>query len=172
MGSFIEQGDGAEMINLPAVMFPEYVEIFGSKVLHVQSNYLDFDQSVSDLSESNITLIRKQSREDLDWLIETHAYLPFSRKGTITLKGDKRIKKGTNIRMFGTGEIYHVDNVSNSGSYSEQQDRTTVLQVSHGLVEKYLPNYFKLIDIQHGTENSWKVNQDIFKFFIQRKQFL
>jgi len=172
MGSFIEQGDGAEMINLPAVMFPEYMEIFGSKVLHVQSNYLDFDMSVSDLSDSNIEAIRKQSREDMDWLIETHAYLPFTRKGTITTKGDRRIKRGMNIRYFPTGEIFHVDSVTNAGSWGDRSDRATVLQVSHGMVEEHLDKYFKLIDIHHEEQkNTWQVNQDMFKFFIQRKQF-
>lgn len=172
MGSFIEQGDGAEMINLPAVLFPEYVEIFGSKVLHVQSNYLDFDMSVSDISESNIESIRKQSREDMDWLIETHAYLPFTRKGNITIKGDRRIKRGMNIRYFPTGEVFHVDAVSNMGAFGEKSDRATVLQVSRGMVEQHLDKYFKLIDIHHSEQkNTWQVNQEIFKFFIQRKQF-
>lgn len=172
MGSFVEQGDGAEMINLPAVMFPEYVELFGSKVLHVQSNYLDFDMSVSDVSESNIENIRKQSREDLDWLIETHAYLPFTRKGSITTKGDRRIKRGMNIRYFPTGEIFHVDNVVNVGTFGDTSERYTTYQVSRGMVEEHLEKYFKLIDIHHEEQkNTWQVNQENFKFFIQRKQF-
>lgn len=172
MGSFVEQGDGAEMINLPAVMFPEYMEIYGSKVLHVQSNYLDFDLSVSDLSVSNISAIREQSREDLDWLIETNSYLPFTRKGSITIKSDRRIKRGINIRLMGTGEIYHVDNVSNVASLGESNERSTTISVSRGMVEEYMDKYFKIVDIKHENQNnSWQVNQDIFKFFIQRKQF-
>ena len=73
---------------------------------------------------------------DLLYVIETHAYLPFTRKGTITINGDRRIKKGTFILFEPTQEIFHVDSVSNSYSATTNQiDRTTTLEVSRGMKE-------------------------------------
>ncbi len=172
--SIFGNDDNAGFLTLfPAVMFPEYMEIWGSKILEVTSNYLDFDASVSDLSDTNLENIKKQALEDLDWLIETNCYLPFTRTGTITIKPDRRIKKGMCIRNYGTGEIFYVDSVVQTRTYMETVDGVTVLKVSRGMVEEYLDKYFKIINLRKNgnTTDAWKVNQDVFKFFLKRAQY-
>lgn len=174
MGSIIDVSDGNMMIELPAVLLPEYLEVWGMKTLDIQTNYLDFDMSIGTETQSNLQNILKQGEDDLDWLIESHAYLPFTRTGTITLKGDRRIKRGMNIRHFATGEVFHVDAVSNIANLTDTTERLTTLTVSHGIVEKHFGKYFNIVNLKRNgrTSETWSVNQDIFKFFLQRKQFI
>lgn len=160
---------------LPAVIFPEYLKIFGNKMLKVDSNYLDFDFSDNTQSQADIDKIIKQHREDMDFLIETTAYLPFTRCGRIVIKKDRRIKKGINIRYMPTGEIFHVDGVAHTLNFVEgAPEASTVLEVSRGMVEQHYDKYFRLINLYRRggeTKNTWKVNNDIFNFFLQRRQY-
>lgn len=60
--------------------------------------------------------------------------MPFTRQGTITLYGDRRIKRGSWVYFVPTGELYYVEQVSNTfKSVGESIQRTTSLQVSHGM---------------------------------------
>jgi hypothetical protein len=172
LGSLIESTDGQNLIVLQAILLPEFVEFFGLRNLHVSSNYLDFDMSVSNLTEANLQHLIDQHQEDLGWLIESNCYLPFTRKGSITIKGDRRIKRGMNIRHFGTGEVYYVDSVSNTASFSNTSDRSTTLQVSRGMVEKDIEKYFNITNREKiGGKINWNVNRDIFKYLMQKRQF-
>ena len=185
---FGNSDNGAYLALFPSVMFPEFVDIWGSKVLSVTSNMIDFDHSVSDKSAANFKNIENQALEDFDWLIETNMYLPFTRTGTITIKSDRRIKRGMNIRNYGTGEIFYVDSVTQSRTCGETIDGQTILGVSRGMVEKYLQLYFNIIKLrkyssfqndpkkynagQPTTGDTWTVNKDIFDFFIKRRQLV
>jgi len=172
------------LVLFPAVMFPEYMDIWGMKVLEVTSNFIDFDHSTSSQTDQNFDLMYPQALEDMDWLMETHAYLPFTRTGTITIKSDRRIKRGMNIRFYGTGEIFYVDSVTQSRVCGEQVDGYTVLNVSRGMVEEYLDSYFKIIKLRKyssdpnmrksnkpSTGDIWTVDKNIFDFFVERRQF-
>lgn len=177
-GSIIDTTGGQSLIYLPAVMLPEYMEIWGSKVLDVTTQYLDFDMSQSNQTESNLESIKTQGQQDLDWIIETNAYLPFTREGTISIKPDRRIKRGMNIRYLPTGEIFHVDGVSHKKSFGDKTLASTVIYVSRGMVEQHLEKYFNVVNLLRNSKNTnefdkdtWTVNQDIFNFFIKRKQF-
>lgn len=177
-GSIIDASGGQSLLLLPAVMFPEYMELWGSRVLDVTTQYLDFDMSYSEQSKSNIENIVNQGKQDLDWLIETHAYLPFTRIGTIVIKGDRRFKRGMNIRYMPTGEIYHVDGVTQSREYQTKIGAHTVLHVSRGMVEKHLDVYFNVINLLRTNKNSkdwnkdtWTVNRQNFDFLLNSKQF-
>ncbi len=165
----------------PAVLFPEYVKIWGNKVFEVNSNFIDFDMSDSENTKQNFETIRKQAYEDMDWLLETTACLPFTRKGTMTLKSDRRYKRGMNIRYFPTGELFYIEAVSQMRSNGMISNGITTLTVSHGMKEKYLEKYFQIINLQKnnnsGTNNgntkkpeAWTVNKDIFNFFLKRLQ--
>jgi hypothetical protein len=171
MGSIIDVSDGNMMIELPAVLLPEYVEVWGMKVLDIQTNYLDFDMSVSTESSNNLQNIVKQGEDDLDWLIETNAYLPFTRSGSITIKEDRRIKRGMNIRYFPTGEVFYVDGVSQVGNFENTTERMTVLTVSRGITEKHYSKYFNIVNLKRNgrNEHTWTVNKEIFEFLLQRK---
>lgn len=178
-GSMLEVTNGSSMIFLPAVMFPEYMEVWGSKVLDVTTQFLDFDQSQSDQTQTNLENIKKQGQQDLDWLIETNAYLPFTREGTITVKLDRRIKRGINIRYLPTGEIFHVDGVQHTKATGKQISSSTTIHVSRGMVEEHLDKYFSVINLLRRTQNSgqwdsntWTVNKEVFEFLLQRKQMM
>lgn len=200
----------AEMtqINLymPAIFFPEYAAVWGSRDLTVQNQYVNYFQSgaanrgVDNTRDMNGDNIIRNAIRDLKYLIESNAYNPFVRQGTITLRGDRRIKRGTLI-MMPNGEQFYVDAVSNSVSYGESSvDRTTTLTVSHGMMAEYVDgkrvdgktiSYFNIIDfgLQNGQtfENylskikmedwkrevsKWKVNLDVFNYFLRRSQML
>ena len=119
---------------IPIIFFSDIAETLGNHRKSVSDIYLDVKK---------IEGYREALLNDLKYLIDTNIYLPFTRKGSITLvHGDRRIKRGTFIRFVQTGEIYYVDGVSNSINFSGGSvDRDTVLQVSRGMVEEYIEGY-------------------------------
>jgi Na+/phosphate symporter len=78
-----------------------------------------------------------------------------------------------NIRHTGTGEVFYVDNVSNYASFTEDNvERATTLQVSRGMVEKDLDKYFSLVKRKTNVDKiNWQVNQEVFKYLLERRQF-
>lgn len=138
----------------PMVFFREYCEIWGNKSLDVQSNYLPWNKIPTKTNQEDMeSAFSQQLYEDLAYLVESNSYLPFTRQGTITLKGERRIKRGTWIRYAATGEVYYVDQVKQVFSINANTvERLTILTVSRGMVETnssgqyILPLYFKIID--------------------------
>ena len=182
-GNFFGDGNGITLAEFPAIYFEEYAKIWGSRPMSVVSNYIDY-QGVASVNKSvNLDFLKDQAIQDLAYIIETHAYLPFTRRGSITLKGDRRLKRGMFLRHGGTNEIYHIDGVNQAYSHSAQSnDRTTVVQVSRGMREEYLDesnvhSYFKIIDLDKdpatgkSRSNNFKINKDTFNFFLTRSQF-
>lgn len=182
---------------MPAVFFPEYAAVWGSRPLCVESNYYSYefsgrsDPEEGDNSENCNRIIRNCMR-DFRFIIESNAYLPFTRRGTITLIGDRRIKRGTLI-MHTSGEVFYVDAVSNSYEVTTSGvTRTTTLSVSRGMYPNYIYgkevggkkySYFDLIDwgegfdidkltgdTWHDAVSKWKVKVDVFGFFMSRQQ--
>jgi hypothetical protein len=122
---------------LPALYFPEYAEIWGSKPLELIHNYFPYIPLDQGNKSDNILL--KQCFVDLAFIVESYAYLPFTRKGTIVMNGDRRIKVGNLIRYNPSGEIFLVDAVSQSYVINEGTiDRTTTVQVSRGMIEQLI----------------------------------
>lgn len=181
---------------IPAIFFPEYAAIWGSRPLSVQSNYYNrvfSGDTENDKKENqgNVNNVMKNAIRDLKFLIESNAYNPFTRKGTITIRGDRRIKRGTVI-MHTSGEIFYVDAVSNQYNVTlSGVSRTTTLTVSKGMYPEYiygkeidgkLMSYFNIIDFggydadKISNDNwkeiisSWKVNLDSFGFFMSKQQ--
>lgn len=188
------------MLYMPAIFFPEYAAIWGSKDLTVQSQYVNFymsgywDKNDDSKKKMNGDNIIRNAVRDLKYLIESNAYIPFTRSGTITLNGDRRIKRGTLIVMP-NNEQFYVDEVSNSISFNNTSvERTTTLTVSRGMFKDYIDgkkingeliSYFKIIDFGKDfninkitsenwkkTMSSWKVNVNVFAFFLKRSQIL
>ena len=197
-----EELAGMNQLNLymPAIFFPEYAAVWGSKDLTIHNQYVNYYQSgrantgVDDNKKANGENIIRNAVRDLKYIIESNAYNPFTRKGTITLNGDRRIKRGTLI-MMPNGEQFYVDAVSNSYSVGETSvNRSTTLTVSRGMFSKYVNevkidgkmiSYFNLIDFGKDfdvskvtSENwkdivsTWKVNVDVFAFFLKRSQLV
>ncbi len=183
---------------LKAVYFEEYADIYGSKPLDITTNYLPYFPIVDKNQKLPVAYFIKQGMLDLKYMIDSHCYLPFTRQGTITTNGDRRIKRGTFIKLKSTDEIFYVDAVSNSYSIGDKVDRTSTFQVSRGMVEKYIKgvtekgfnySYFNIINTEidqsvftnsdFGYENfnkivtsTWKVNKEVFNFFLKRFQLL
>lgn len=182
-GNFFGDADEISLHYLPAIFFEEYARIWGSRPLEVVSNYIDYSGTRDTGNEFRLDYLLRQARNDLAYIIETNAYKPFTRRGSILIRGDRRIKKGMNIRHKGTGEIFYVESVSNNFNVNGNiTDRYTNIQVSRGMVEKYTYknepiNYFKIIDLDKRNDTgesvtlNFKLNEDVFNFFLKRKQF-
>lgn len=132
-----------------AVFFAPYAEIWGSKALSVTSNYISFLRNGEKVQSQYLL-------EDLRFIVETHAYLPFTRTGSITIVGDRRIKRGMRIYLEKTNEYFYVDSVSNSFTTADSvKERVTTIHVSRGMIKNYVDseitdenslNYFNIIN--------------------------
>jgi outer membrane protein OmpA-like peptidoglycan-associated protein len=135
----------------PVIYFREYNEIWGNREWYNTNIYQPFNP-YKEVGAQTYNYIDNQIYNDLKYVVNSSAYLPFTRRGTIVIKGDRRIKRGVFIRHKGTGEIFYVDGVSNSYMVNEgTTERITTLQVSRGMREfnesgQYiLPLYFRVI---------------------------
>ena len=197
-------GDDMQYL-VPAVLFPEYAAIWGSRALQIQSQYASFkglgvrDKVKNDLKSEAGDVRCRTILDDLKYLIESNAYSPFVRQGSITIKGTRRIKRGMFIQVTLESlveEVFFVESVSQSYSITNNDvQRTTTLQVSHGMVKPFIQgvklnginmSYFDIIDFTGYEENrsqislgnwrevisKWKVNLKVFKFFLKRWQFI
>lgn len=153
--SNLTSGSSADMAfaYLKAIYFEEFADVFGSKPLDLTTSYIPFSPILDKNKELPTAYFIRQGVYDLRYMIESHAYLPFTRMGTIVLNGDRRIKKGNFVRLKGTGELFYVDAVSNSFSISESSiNRTTTIQVSRGMVERFI----KGVDYYSSEKNTVK----------------
>lgn len=131
--------DAFTSLFIPALFFPEYASIFGSRQCDVTTNYIPWNEYDLNNKDEKVSPEYIQAAHDLKYLVEIGQYLPFVRKGSITINADRRIKIGNIIRYKSTGEIFFVDAVQQtfivSGSGIE---RSTVIQVSKGMVEQLI----------------------------------
>ena len=197
-------GDKMQYI-VPAVLFPEYAEIWGSRALQVTSQYASFrglatrDKTVNEESDEVSDNRCRSVLDDLKYLIESNAYNPFTRQGTLTIVGTRRIRRGMFIKVCierDVDEYFYVENVSQNYSINNNSvSRTTTLTLSHGMVAKYVKeskkengeiSYFDLIDFGDYEKNRdqlsignwretishWAVNKDVFNFFLRKQQFI
>jgi hypothetical protein len=125
---------------VPALNFPEYSDIWGSKSMDFVHNYTNYYAQYSkNGKESDLSQFQKQAFYDMKYIVESNAYRPFTREGSITITGgDRRIKIGNMIRLVSTGEIFMVDAVSNGMSIGQSVDRSTTIQVSRGMKEVFI----------------------------------
>lgn len=195
-GAFLGNQSNIALAYLPIMFFPQYANKWGNRRLSHISNYISYQAFTGAGTDTNKDLFREAIINDYKYMIDAHVYLPFTRKGTITINGDRRFKRGTWIRHGKSSEIYYIDAVSNSFLINNGTiDRTTTLTVSRGMVEKYTKGsitYFDIVDtdfikkiliesIQKGEtiqkkpktsiQSNYGVNQDVFDFFYNRQQF-
>lgn len=137
LGSFSKLAAGGI---IPIIYFEEIAECFGNHRLVISDNYLNANVIEGEESQKDKETYRRALLNDLKYIIDSNIYLPFTRKGSLTLvKGDRRIKKGTFIRVKPTNEIFYVDSVSNNISFSSDKvDRSTTIRVSRGMIEDYI----------------------------------
>lgn len=199
MAGFLGQGSEVSLGYIPIVQIPEYAEIFGSKRYKVITQYSRFDGTwrFRDFKKQHVI---EQAALDLEWIVETNIYLPFTRQGRITINGDRRIKRGTWIRYNPTGELYYVVAVSQEYSINSSVERTTTIQVERGMVEAYIEgatvedasgeefiaSYFSIADtiairsyvdqFSINIDKAGKIMQSfvdkrVLNFFLKRNQF-
>ena len=198
---YLPQGDVIGVPELqymvPAVLFPEYAQLWGSKPMVIRSNYYNLEQAGffnadnSKSCEDNCNRVMRLMMNDFKFLVESNAYNPFVRKGTISIRGNRQIKRGTAVRLVSTNEVFHVDTVSHSFNISTNNvNRSTVLSVSRGMMLPYVNgvkeggktySYFNIIDfgvkdINEVTQDNfkeilskWHVDWDVFGFFLQKQ---
>lgn len=198
---YLPQGDVIGVPELqymiPAVLFPEYAQLWGSKPMVIRSNYYNLEQAgffnskdSKDLEE-NCNRVMRLMMTDFKYLVESNAYNPFVRRGTISIRGNRKIKRGTAVHLASTDEVFHVDAVSHSFNISNNNvSRSTVLTVSRGMFLKYINgvqeggknySYFDIIDfgfdkIENVNQNNfkemlskWHVDWNVFGFFLQKQ---
>ena len=127
---------------IPTIYMDQYVENFGNKRLIIESNYVPFDAvfgSQPTLQGVHLSTALQGILNDLLFVIETNAYLPFTRMGTIVINGDRRIKRGSFVYFPLTHELFYVRGVTNSATFGISKiDRTTTLTVERGMVFDYI----------------------------------
>lgn len=125
---------------LRAVFFKEYADIFGSRPLDLSTNYIPFIPFLNGGNQRANAYMIQQGIRDLQYMIESNAYLPFIRRGNITINGgNRKIKRGCLVRLVATGEVGFVESVTHNASFSLNSiDRTTTISVDRLMVEKYI----------------------------------
>lgn len=132
--NFIGNSSTYSLAYLPAIFFQEYADIWGSRPLQITHNYMP--RLPLDIQQTNLDISEQQAFEDLKYIVESNAYIPFTRQGSITINGDRRLKIGNICRYKPTGEIFFIDDVQQSYSISESGiERTTTIEVSRGMIE-------------------------------------
>ena len=135
---FLGSSQTYSMAYIPALYFKEYAEVWGSRPFEVSHNYAAYYPS-AEVEIGNLSYHEEQAVRDLKFLVDCHCYLPFTRKGQITVNGDRRLKKGNIFRYKPTGEIFFIDQVQQNFSIGDSAiDRTTTLTVSRGMIEDFI----------------------------------
>ena len=190
-------GSAQEQFFIPAVFFPEFASIWGSKPMCIESNYFNYlksgfyNMNEDEKKKENARRVLLAALNDFKYLVESNAYNAFTRVGSVTLRENRQIKRGTLVSLP-TGEVFHVDAVSQN--YSTDMggiSRTTTVQLSHGIFPEFIEgktidgekrSYFEVIDFGDWDENKitlenyremvskWKVNYNTFAFFMRRQQ--
>lgn len=194
-GLFWGNGQQMALAFIPAIPFDEYAEVWGARPYDIVSNYVPFRAWSEAGEEEKVSFYEQQAFADLQYMIQSTQYLPFTRRGVVTLKGNRLFKRGLFIRYKPTNEIFYVEDVSHVRTINRQggNDRLTTLTLRRGMVEPYIRgvdvafgnevkkvSYFNIINTEITADASinnqeflrnWRVDRDIFNFFLTRSQW-
>jgi hypothetical protein len=125
--------------HFPIIYLEPYVQNFGNHSLYIPDQYVPNSAFVGGDSNEDTNITARALFNDLKYLIESMSVLPFTRKGSITINGDRRIKVGSFIKLQATNEICYVESVNNNLSIdSNSVNRMTTLSVKRCMIEKYI----------------------------------
>ena len=137
--SFFGQSSATSLAFTPIIYLEDFAKWRGNRRMILEDIYLSTRSLTGNVAEYDLNLMSNALANDLLFVIETNVYLPFTRTGTITLNGDRRIKCGTFIFLEATGEFFYVTGITHTYSISEGGgDRATVLRVERGMLKKYI----------------------------------
>ncbi len=137
-GAVIGDSQDYSLSYLGALYFPEYAEIYGSKPFQQVNSYIPY-KALKNSNDTGLGIDEQQAVEDLKYVVESSQYLPFTRKGTLTLNRDRRLKIGNVLRYKTTGEIFFITGVQHSYSVNDTNvDAITTVNVERGMIEQFI----------------------------------
>lgn len=160
----VGSSNSVSLAYVPICYFDEYVKVFGNKKLEITDTYISLDCVDGVDKEYRMWTYQAAALNDLIYLIESNAYLPFTRKGTITINGDRRIKVGTFVKCEMTNEFFYVTSVIQSVEFSNGQiSRQTTLQVERGMYIPLLEGNFTTV--KDRQDNSGQNESGSYSYF-------
>lgn len=166
MSNHAGQNNTTSLAFVPIVYLSEYAEVFGNKKMSFTDQYLNYKETEGVKATQSLANFQAAATNDLIYIMESTAYLPFTRTGTITINGDRRIKVGTFIYFEPTNEFFYVSSVVNNVSFLDGNlQRQTVMQVERGMYMPILFNSFSNVKDRkdNAGEESKDVKPDYFK---------
>lgn len=137
--ALIGDAENYSLSYLPALFFEEYAQAFGSRPFQQCNTYLPYVALENKNNIGGLTIVEMQAVEDLKYVVEANQYLPFTRRGTLTLNRDRRLKIGNIFRYKATGEIFFIEGVQHSFSIIQDSiNATTTVNVSRGMIEQFI----------------------------------
>lgn len=166
MDNHAGQRNTTSLAFVPIVYLDDYAEVFGNKKMSFTDQYLNYKETDGVNKTQTLANFQEAALNDLIYIIESTAYLPFTRTGTITINGDRRIKVGTFVYFEPTNEFFYVSSVINNVSFLDGNlQRQTIMQVERGMYVPILSNSFSSVKNRQDNagEESKDVKPDYFK---------
>lgn len=151
---------------VPIIFLNEITKHFGNKKCEIQDIYVAANAISGAEGTKNLNSMAATMLNDLLFVIQSTVYLPFTRKGTLTINGDRRIKVGSFIYSEFTDELFYVTDVNQSLTFSNGGiDRQTTLTVERGMYMPILEGRMKLkpTNNSEGTLDTGSGNASYFK---------
>ena len=160
MSNHAGQTNTTSLAFVPIVYLNEYAEVFGNKKMSFTDQYLNYKDLEGTEATRSLANFQAAATNDLIYIMESTAYLPFTRTGTITINGDRRIKVGTFIYFEPTNEFFYVSSVVNNVSFLDGNlQRQTILQVERGMYMPILSNSFS--NVKNRQDNAGEESKDV-----------
>lgn len=119
---------------IPIIYFEEFTKIWGNKKQQIQDIYISLSALNGVGGDQQLNSMAAAALNDLLYVIEASVYLPFTRRGHLTINGDRRIKVGTFIKLNTTNELFYVTGVQQEIVFTgESLSRVTRIQVERGM---------------------------------------
>lgn len=150
---------------VPIIYLNEMAKYFGNKKCEVQDIYIAANALSGANGTKNLNSMAATMLNDLLFVVESNVYLPFTRKGTLVLNGDRRIKVGTFVYNESTDELFYVTGVTQTMFFSnEGVERQTSLQVERGMYMPILKGTFNK-EIKNNVEGTLETGNGKASYF-------
>lgn len=131
-GSFLGEQNQI-FAHVTAVFFEEFAEVWGSKPYSQVSNYINF------VKNQDGPIMYEKAMQDLRYMVESNIHLPFTREGSITVRGAANYRRGQRVFYKPTQEVFYIDGVNNRWVITEGgEEFITTLKVSRGMERRHL----------------------------------